>query len=100
MKDAPACRGLLPCDSPLNGETLDLDAEKHALGLDPMGGYRFFERSRSTKYLERDVDSTSNDRTLTRGRVAPSHPIGHFLGDLGPGLLGVAVQIIPRQHVL
>jgi hypothetical protein len=30
--------------SPLEGETLEPDPEKHALGLDPKGGNRFSEK--------------------------------------------------------
>jgi hypothetical protein len=104
MADAPARRGFLPCDSPLKGETLDLGP---------------IEWNRIKVYLftlVHDLSETGfhpsgqarghalRNHALAhggaRGRVDPSHPIGHFLGDLGPGLLGIAVQIIPRQNVL
>jgi hypothetical protein len=48
----------------LAASEVEHDPEKHALGLDPMGGYRFSEKIVLDKDLERDVDSTSNDRAL------------------------------------
>jgi hypothetical protein len=49
-------------------------------GVDPMGGYPGFpKRSCSTKDLERDVDSTSNDRALVIGIVLnPVCRLGFF----------------------
>jgi hypothetical protein len=54
----------LPQAPPGSQPPLEHDPEKHALGLDPMGGYQFSEKIMLQQDPERDVDSAKSHRAL------------------------------------